>query len=422
MKLLACLSCFILAACHFFPGHAGVLAVGAGQQYQSLKDAIANAGDFDTVIVKPGDYSEHSIIVNKPLTILGEQRPRIEPGAEKVEVFVVAADSVVIEGFEIANVAVSFLKELAAIKVRSGKHGVIRNNLITNCFFGIYLEYGKDCLIEGNRIIGQATDEARAGNAIHVWKGDRIEIAHNIATGHRDGIYLEFVNNSTIHNNRSYDNIRYGLHFMFSNDDAYLDNAFGRNGAGVAVMFSRNIRMVGNCFSENWGGASYGLLLKEINTGEIRDNVFRKNTTGIVAEGASRLLIEGNQFTSNGTALDIKGNCLENRIVKNNFLANSFEVVTNSRYNLNEYDHNYWSKYRGYDLDRDGIGDEPYRPVDLFSKITNEIPSATIMMHSFVVNLMDLSERLFPQIIPEELVDTHPRMKPFTHASDCISQ
>jgi nitrous oxidase accessory protein len=199
---------------------------------------------------------------------------------------------------------------------------------------------------------------------------------------------------------------------MFSNADLYSSNEFTRNGAGVAVMFSKNISMKHNLFSENWGNAAYGLLLKEISDGDITANKFEHNTIGIMAEGANRIQIMQNQFIRNGTALDIKGNCLDNHIKKNNFLGNTFDVITNSKYNRNTYSENYWSDYNGYDLDRDGFGDVPYRPVNLFALITEKVPAAGIMMHSAVVDIMKVAERTFPEVIPEELIDRKPKMKP----------
>ena len=78
----------------------------------------------------------------------------------------------------------------------------------------------------------------------------------------RDGIYFEFVKHSSVINNKSKLNLRYGLHFMFSNDDKYEDNLFENNGAGVAVMFSKYISMRKNIFRLNWGTASYGSAIK----------------------------------------------------------------------------------------------------------------------------------------------------------------
>ncbi len=391
------------------------LIVGPGQSFQVIQEAINAASNYDTVIVKKDNYNQHSIIVDKPLYILGQNWPEINAHLKEVDIFIIAADSVTLEGFVLSNVGVSYLKEYAAVKVRKSRFGRIHENQIRRCFFGIYLEYASHFRIEDNKIYGGASDEASAGNAVHVWKADHIDINSNIVTGHRDGIYLEFTDKSQIRGNQSIDNIRYGLHFMFSNDNQYLNNEFQNNGAGVAVMFSKRIQMRENLFTKNWGGASYGLLLKEISDGEISGNRFVDNTKGILAEGANRLLIADNQFVSNGTALDIKGNCLDNRVTNNNFLANTFDVVTNTRYNSNVYNSNYWSAYYGYDLDRDGTGDVPFRPVNIFARVTNEIPIATIMLHSLFINMLELGEKIFPEIIPPELVDKNPRMSPYSN-------
>ncbi len=60
--------------------------------------------------------------------------------------------------------------------------------------------------------------------------------------GIQQGISIQFVENSQIIENVSEGNIRYGLHFMFSNHDDYIGNTFKNNGTGVAVMFSRFIK------------------------------------------------------------------------------------------------------------------------------------------------------------------------------------
>ena len=85
-------------------------------------------------------------------------------------------------------------------------------------------------------------------------------VANNELTGLRDGIYFEFVKKSNVFDNKSFENLRYGLHFMFSNENAYYNNVFKNNGAGVAIMFSKFIKMYDNKFEHNWGSASYGLF------------------------------------------------------------------------------------------------------------------------------------------------------------------
>jgi len=124
------------------------------------------------------------------------------------------------------------------------------------------------------------------------WHSNHILIDNNLLFKSRDGIYLEFSDDCVISNNISKENIRYGLHFMFSNNDIYKNNTFENNGAGVAVMFSKKIKMYDNHFQYNWGSASYGLLLKEINDAEIIGNTFEENTIGINVEAPTESTIK----------------------------------------------------------------------------------------------------------------------------------
>lgn len=378
---------------------------------EALREAVVNAAPHDTIYVEPGHYSIELLVLDKPVSLIGIDLPVLDSEGGD-EIIVVQADSVVVHGFQLQNIGVSYIKDRAAIRLARVKYVTVSNNVLNNTFFGIYLQYSESCVIKNNVITGKDANEVNSGNAIHIWKGDRIIVSNNTLTNHRDGIYFEFVDNSLITGNISENNLRYGLHFMFSNNDVYEDNVFRNNGAGVAVMFSKNITMLRNRFEENWGGASYGILLKEISDGHMAQNTFYRNTVGIYAEGANRIKIEHNKFLNNGQAIDIKGNCLDNEILSNDFVGNTFEVITNAKQNLNHFEGNYWSQYRGYDLNRDGIGDIPHRPVSLFALITDKIPASSILLHSFLINSLEVAERIFPQLIPEQLIDESPSMKP----------
>ncbi len=343
--------------------------------------------------------------------IYGEGYPRVI-GNYTEEIFIVNADSVTIRGLQIEQVNTSYLKDLAGISVVNCVGCQILDNRLNDTFFGIYLKKATACVVSGNVVTGVADAEAKAGNAIHIWQGEDVLIANNEVSGHRDGIYFEFVNNSSIIDNISKGNLRYGLHFMFSNDDHYEGNVFQNNGSGVAVMFSRNIIMKNNQFLENQGSSSYGILLKEISDGEMSGNRFFKNSIGIYAEGTNRLQIKHNDFINNGWAMNIKGNCLDNVFTLNNFVANSLDLITSSRTNNNEYRQNYWSQYRGYDLDRDGIGDVPYRPVKLFAYVISRVPASIIMLRSLLVDLLNFAESVSPSLTPSNLLDEEPLMKP----------
>ena len=399
-------------------GHAEQLEVGPGKTYRSITEAIASAEARDTLMIYNGTYKEGTIEIRKPLTLIGVNDPILD-GENEYEIIQVWVDSVVIMGLTLKDVGVSYVEDRSAIRLIRSKHCIIESNRLMNAFFGIYLERCQQCIIRNNRILGNAENEMNSGNAIHLWYCKNIVITGNHAEGHRDGIYLEFVDNSIVENNTVVDNIRYGLHFMFSDNDRYLNNRFESNGAGVAVMFSKYIRMENNDFINNWGSAAYGLLLKEITDSEIRFNRFMRNTTGIYGEGVSRTILMNNDFTRNGWALNILGSCADNTIRKNNFLYNTFDVSTNSSRNYNNYNGNFWSdNTSGYDLDRDGVSDIPYRPVKLFSYMVGNMQSTTILMRSLLVDLINHAEKVAPVITPHNLLDEEPMMKKIDHDRD----
>lgn len=373
--------------------------------------AIQLAEEGDTILVKRGIYQEFDIKIDKCLTLIGQDWPVVE-GGNQSEVFSITAPGVVLEGFQIQNTGASQSQERAGIRVKNTSDFHIRRNRLLNTYFGIYLEYSREGIVENNYIKGEAVSETSSGNAVHAWYCKQITVRGNNVYGHRDGIYFEFVDSSWISHNYSEANVRYGLHFMFSNDDRYFHNTFRRNGSGVAVMFSKRIDMLSNRFEHNWGTAAYGLLLKEIYDASISDNHFERNTIGIFMEGAARIKYENNTFSNNGVTLKMMGGCIANHFKRNYFFSNTLDLVVEGNTNDNSFDGNYWSEYTGYDLNRDGVGDVPYRPVKLFAYVMHRCPESVVLLRSFFVDLLNLSEKISPAFTPANVLDNEPLMHP----------
>lgn len=391
------------------------MEVGPSQVVTSISQAIKLAHAHDTLCINAGDYHPDSVLViDKPLTLIACGEVSIT-AAKGSGIFEIRADSVSISGLHLKEVPRSYLKDLAAIWVDRVQHFTISNNTINNCFFAVFCTKASRGSIIDNQITGNAVEEHSSANAIHLWYCDSMHISGNRVQHHRDGIYLEFTDNSLIANNISRNNLRYGLHFMFSNHDTYKNNLFTNNGAGVAVMFSDHIDMTHNRFIENWGGAAYGLLLKEIYDSRLQNNTFQKNTVAVFAEGSNRVIMSGNTFTGNGWALKMRGSAMDNEISHNNFMGNSFDVATDASTNYNNYHHNYWDDYKGYDLDKNGIGDVPHRPVNLFSFLVTRIDESIILLRSSFIQVLDFAERIAPAVTPNNLLDENPLMKPTTN-------
>jgi nitrous oxidase accessory protein len=406
------------ASVHALPATAGAATpfsgtehvVGPDQPLRTITEAVQRAQAGDRVRVLPGLYREGTIVIDRRLELVGEGWPELDAVGEG-QLLHVTADSVVIRGFRLSNAAVSFVRDHSAILFDGVTGCVAEGNELIDNFFGIYLAKSRGCRISGNRIRASNARESSSGNGIHLWNSAEAYIADNHIAGQRDGIYLEHVSGAVLERNTSEHNLRYGLHFMFSSDNRYIGNTFRENGAGVAVMYSKNVVIEANTFADNWGPTSYGLLAKEISDSRIEKNTFVGNTVGFSSEGSMRVRIEGNRFVRNGWATRVMANSHENVFTGNDFVENSFDVTTNSRQNFNRFEGNYWSRYAGYDLDGDGVGDVPFRPVRLFSLLVERTPVALVLLRSVFVDLLDIAERVAPVLTPEALVDMRPRMQ-----------
>ncbi len=390
---------------------AKVYTVNKNTANNSIHHAIEMAANGDTIFVGPGVYKEKNLVINKSIVLIGKNLPVLD-GEHAYEIISIKADNVTVKGFRIIHSGVSSLIDIAGIKVYSKSHVIIENNILDDTFFGIYLQASVDCLIENNRLTAHGISDQESGNGIHCWKSDSLQIIGNSMSGHRDGIYFEFVNNSLIVKNKSINNSRYGLHFMFSHNNTYIANVFKNNNAGVSVMFSHGVKMFNNLFEENWGDGCYGIFLKEITDSYVSGNTFLRNTTGIFMEGATRVFLEKNQFIKNGWAIKTDASCLDDTLTHNNFIANTFDIATNGSLVLNNFDENYWDKYEGYDLNKDQMGDVPYHPVSMFSMVVAENPTSMILFRSVMASLLDKMEKILPSLTPENLVDRKPLMKP----------
>src|SRR5215208_5870764 len=335
---------------------AAAITVSPDGEVRSIGEALRRARPGARIVVRGGVYREPTIVVDKPVEIVGEGWPVLD-GAGSRQIMSVGADDVTVRGLVFRNVGTSFIEDRAAIKVTGARGCTIEGNRIEDAFFGIYLAAVTDCRVARNAIHASAATEATSGNGIHVWGSSGVTIEDNRVEGHRDGIYFEFVRNSVARRNVSEGNLRYGLHFMYSDDCHYVENAFRRNLAGVAVMYTKRVELVGN-----------------------------------------------------GWAVKLMASTYDGRFEHNDFEGNTFDVSSNSRESSNRFAGNYFDAYRGYDLGRDGVGDVPHRPVRLFSVLVEQNPPALILLRGFFVDLLDVAERVAPLLTPETLVDERPAM------------
>ena len=394
--------------------------VGPKAAFTTITSAVKLAEGNDTIVVGKGIYRESNIVVKTPLTIIGQPGAIVDAkGHKSNNIIAIISDSVVVKGLELRNITSSYVSDNAAILVDKVKHIQISHCTITNTMFGIYLRKATHCLVTNNTIVNTIVErESNSGNGVHCWGSTHLTIRGNTLSGHRDGLYFEFARHTYITHNVSTKNLRYGLHFMFSDSCTYTYNTFVDNGAGIAVMYTKQVLMANNTFKDNWGPSTFGLLLKDITNSHLINNRFVNNSIAVHSEGSTRILFENNLFEQNGYAIRMLGSSVNNTVRSNSFEGNVFDITTNTRTSENNYYRNYWSTYSGYDLNRDGIGDIPHHPVRLYALMVEQMPTSSILMNSALVHTLDVMERIMPTITPESLVDKSPLMHPPAFTGD----
>lgn len=389
----------------------------SSQRSNILQYTILKSTSKSTICLNSGEYN--GVIVNKPMQIMGigKTKSKIKNSFKK-NVILILASNVTLKGMEISESGTSDIEEYAGIKIENARNCTIKDNVIFKTTYGIYLSKAQFCFIKGNLIgVTNGRHEGTTGNAIHLWSSTNIEIIRNIVTRYRDGIYIEFSTNSLVKENFVVNNMRYGLHFMYSHGSHYVNNRFLNNMTGVAVMYSKNISMTHNAFQQSKSKSSYGLLLKEISNSYIGNNYFRENTIGVLLDGSNRNDFINNIFYENGWGINILGNSETNILIQNKFLSNMFDATTNALMHgkivRNMFIYNFWGNYQGFDLNKDQIGDIEFRPMKMFEKWMTQYPELLVLFGAPMIQFLELAENILPILTPVVFSDPLPAMRLF---------
>lgn len=387
----------------------GTLVVCAQCPIKTISQAVHSAHKGDTILVKAGEYEEETLSIKTTVHLIGEEGATLIHRGEGDMILVTAPDTT-IKGLKIIGSGKSTYQDFSAVKIANTSGCRIVDNEIVDSQYGVMVANSTHCVVSGNTITTKAVASGLQGDGIHFWKTSDSKITGNRVQGHRDGIYLEFSTDGEIFDNVITNNHRYGLHFMFANDNEFRNNIFRSNDAGVAVMYSKRIRMLRNEYSDNAGAASYGLLLKDITDSEITENEFLGNTVAIFMEGSNRNRFFLNRFDKNGWTIRLLSSCESNVFQNNAFLNNALAVATNSHLNLNTFQQNYWAQHKNVDLDHNGYADLPYQPTSFSSFLLEKHNVSILLVGSPVLKLLDWAEQMFPAISPVSLKDPMPLM------------
>jgi nitrous oxidase accessory protein len=391
---------------------AATLIVGPGG-FPDVRQAVNAAAAGDTIEVHAGTYIGN-VVVDKPLSLVGIGSPLLR-GEGKGSVITLLAPGCAINGFRVEHSGPMLVEEDSGILIRSdGNH--IRNNHLRDVLFGVYLFHSSHNWIADNTIFGRKElGSGERGGGIHIWYSADNTLDRNVIADMRDGMYLQNADRTVVRGNHVFD-LRYGLHYMYSNDNVFEDNVFDHNVAGAAIMYSHNIQFRRNAFLHNRGFSSFGILFQDSQNCLAEQNLIVDNGVGIFMESLRDSRFERNLIASNDTSVEAFASAERNQFTRNNFIGNLSPIRVIGKTSNMQWDvanrGNYWSEYSGYDLDGDGIGDVPFRVQNLFEHLEGNRPRLRIYFFSAASEALAAAEQSFPLIQGSREFDRHPLMKP----------
>jgi nitrous oxidase accessory protein len=356
---------------------------GPGADFPLIAPAVSASASGDTIVVGPGVYRE-DLAIDKPLALVGKGRPHLI-GTGLGTIIDVTSPGCEIRGFDLEGSGTGATNRMdAAVHLAAG-NGRIEENRMRRVFYGVVAE-GSTNEISGNSIEGFLDlPFGQRGNGVYLYRAPSATVARNRISGMRDAIYLQFAGRSRVEDNVVEDS-RYGLHDMFSDDAIVAGNTFRRCLVGANVMNCRRIRLERNQFLHNRGVAAAGLALKDCDDSEVSGNRFLDSGRGLQLEGSSHNRFTGNEFAYNDVGLQLFPSAEENVFSGNRFRDNLSHVVSagprsSTRWSENGRG-NFWSGYRGFDFDGDGVGEEPHPLLGAFERIEGASPAVRLFLRS----------------------------------------
>lgn len=402
----------VLIALYFLLGGG---AVEAASTPFELRAAIEAARPGEVVRVPAGIY-RGNFVIDKPLTLEGVGWPVIDGGNQGNVIEVNQAPDVTIRGMVIRNSGARLDKENAGIAVDRSPRAVLENNRLENTLFGIYIKDSEASRVAHNVIGAKDLDLPARGDGIRVWYSAKTEVIGNRVDRGRDVVL--WYNNGAVVRDNIITRGRYGLHFMYCDDNQVENNRLENNSVGAFLMYSRRLSLRGNIFANNRGPSGYGIGLKDLDGVEADGNLITGNRVGMYFDNSPWSIDVNQHFRQNLFAYNDIGLLFTPSVKRNSFSQNSFidnleqvSLTGTGTFSGNAFtvagEGNFWSDYAGYDADGDGLGDLPYVSQSLFENMMNHYPELRLFQLSPAQQAIDLAARAFPIFRPAPKFTDH---------------
>ena len=385
-----------------------------------LAAAIAGAESGAEVLVPPGVYPG-PIQIDRPMRLIA--RPGAILDAQgRGDVVRITAPDVTLRGFIIRATGDSVDRENAGVAV-SAPRATIEDNRLEDVLFGIVIAGAPGSVVRGNSITGKDLDLGRRGDAIRLWQSAGTTVESNTVRHCRD-VVVWYSSGAVLRHN-SVTGSRYGLHAMYTDRCTFEDNRLEGNSVGIFMMYSQDLEARRNLIVGNRGPSGFGVGLKDVDGALLEDNLIAGNRVGINLDTSPvradlHHTHRGNIIGFNDVGIAFMPSVRNNHFHDNAFVENieSVAIMGGGAFEgQNSFTvdgrGNYWSDYRGFDLDGDGVGDLPHRDEGLFENLMDREAKLRFFLYSPAQQAIDMAARSFPVVQPRpRLVDDRPLTRP----------
>jgi len=403
----------VMAGFAAVPSHgaaAATVAVEPGGE--ALARAIAAAAPGDVLRLKPGVHLG-PVVVDKPLILEGEPGAVVD-GQGRGSTIKVTAPDATLRRLEVRNSGLDLEAHNSGIfldKIATG--AVVELNRVEDNLVGVYVWGAANAAVRRNTIIGRKDIRVnQRGNGVQVWNAPGARIIDNDISFGRDGIFTTSSKRNVFSGNRFTD-VRFAVHYMYTNDSEVSRNASYGNDVGYALMYSQRL-IVRDNLSE--GDRHHGLMLNHTDASAVERNLIRQNGEKCVfIYNANKNRVAENRFEGCQIGIHFTAGSERNRITGNAFVRNQTQVKYVGTRDLDWSEGgrgNYWSDNPAFDLNGDGLADAAYRPNDLVDRVVWSVPLAKLLLNSPAVQVVRWAQSQFPAITPGGVVDSAPLMRP----------
>lgn len=378
----------------------------------ALALAIAGADPGDVLLLAPGQH-DGPVLLDRPVTLDGQGQATVA-GTDTGSVITITGPDITVRGLTITGSGSSHETIDAGVQLtRTARDALVEGNTITGNLYGIDLHGADGTILRGNTIVGRQGHRVnQRGNGIYVWNTEDAVVEDNDIRYGRDGIFSN-ISRHNVYRNNLFRDLRFAVHYMYTNDSEVSGNISIGNHLGFAVMFSNRITV-----TNNWslGDVGHGLMLNYANRGDIVGNLVRGGAEKcLFVFNANSNLIAGNRFEGCGIGIHFTAGSENNAITGNAFIGNQTQVkyvgTRDVEWSLDGQG-NYWSDHPAFDLDGDGTADGAFRPNDMMDHILWSQPAAALLTGSPAVQLVRWSQQNFPATLPGGVLDSFPMMTP----------